>query len=87
MSEAARAMRLRMLGALACGALLACAFAPLGLWPLGFLCPAVLMALWRGATPRAAAQLGFCFSAGMPMRVRKMPARGRKRATHQPTSA
>ena len=64
MSEAARAMRLRMLGALACGALLACAFAPLGLWPLGFLCPAVLMALWRGATPRAAAQLGFCFSAG-----------------------
>ncbi len=22
------------------------------------------MALWRGATPRAAAQLGFCFSAG-----------------------
>jgi apolipoprotein N-acyltransferase len=59
-----RAMRLRMLAAFACGALLACAFAPFGLWPLGFLCPAALMALWRGATPRAAAQLGFCFSAG-----------------------
>jgi apolipoprotein N-acyltransferase len=60
----ARAPRLRILGAFACGALLACAFAPLGCWPLAFACPAALMALWRGATPRAAAQLGFCFSAG-----------------------
>jgi apolipoprotein N-acyltransferase len=56
--------RLRILGALASGALLACAFAPLGWWPLAILCPAALMGLWQGATPRAAAQLGFWFNAG-----------------------
>jgi apolipoprotein N-acyltransferase len=56
--------RLRMLAALASGALLACAFAPLGWWPLAILCPAALMGLWQGATPRVAAQLGFSFNAG-----------------------
>jgi apolipoprotein N-acyltransferase len=55
---------LAKLAALASGSLLACAFAPLGWWPLAIVCPAVLMALWQGATPRAAAQLGFWFSAG-----------------------
>ncbi len=50
--------------ALAAGALLACAFAPLGWWPLAVLCPAVLMWLWQGATPRRAACLGFWFNAG-----------------------
>jgi apolipoprotein N-acyltransferase len=56
--------RLAKLAALASGSLLACAFAPLGWWPLAVVCPAALMGLWQGATPRAAAQLGFWFSAG-----------------------
>jgi apolipoprotein N-acyltransferase len=46
------------------GALLALAFAPYALWPLAILCPAVLMLLWQGAAPRAAAMLGFCFGVG-----------------------
>ncbi len=50
--------------ALAAGALLACAFAPLNLWPLAILCPALLMWLWHGATPRHAARTGFWFGAG-----------------------
>jgi apolipoprotein N-acyltransferase len=48
--------------ALLAGALLAAAFAPLDLWPLAVLCPALLMWLWQGATPREAARLGFWFS-------------------------
>jgi apolipoprotein N-acyltransferase len=52
------------LAALASGSLLACAFAPLNWWPLAILCPAVLMGLWQGATPRVAAKLGFWFNAG-----------------------
>ena len=56
--------RLRVLAALASGSLLACAFAPLGWWPLAIACPAVLMGLWQGASPRAAAKLGFWFNAG-----------------------
>jgi apolipoprotein N-acyltransferase len=57
--------RLRSLAAAAAaGALLACAFAPFGIWPLALLCPAVLVALWDGATPRRAAALGFAFGAG-----------------------
>jgi apolipoprotein N-acyltransferase len=52
------------LAALAAGALLACAFAPLQLWPLAILCPAALMWLWEDASPRRAAWLGFCFGAG-----------------------
>jgi apolipoprotein N-acyltransferase len=50
--------------ALAAGVLLTCAFAPLNLWPLAILCPAVLMWLWEGASPRHAAWSGFCFGAG-----------------------
>ena len=51
-------------GAFAAGALLTCAFAPLNLWPLAILCPALLMWLWEGAAPRRAAWCGFCFGAG-----------------------
>jgi apolipoprotein N-acyltransferase len=51
--------------ALAAGAALALAFAPWNLWPLAILAPAVLFALWRDATPRRAAWLGFCFAFGL----------------------
>jgi apolipoprotein N-acyltransferase len=57
-------MKVRRLAALAAGALLACAFAPLQWWPLAVICPAFLMYLWEGATPREAAWLGFSFNAG-----------------------
>ena len=49
----------RALLALVAGALLAAAFAPLNLWPLAVLSPALLMWVWQGATPREAARLGF----------------------------
>jgi apolipoprotein N-acyltransferase len=52
----------RALLALLAGAALAAAFAPLDLWPLAVLSPAMLMWLWQGATPREAARLGFWFS-------------------------
>jgi apolipoprotein N-acyltransferase len=52
----------RALLALFAGALLAAAFAPLNLWPLAVLAPALLMWLWQGATPSEAARLGFWFS-------------------------
>lgn len=51
--------------ALTAGAAMTCAFSPLGLWPLAILCPAVLMWLWDGATPRRAAWSGFWFGAGL----------------------
>ena len=50
--------------AAAAGALIACSFAPIDWWPLAVLCPAVLMWLWQGTTPREAAWLGFWFNAG-----------------------
>jgi len=50
--------------ALAAGALLACAFAPLGWWPLAILCPAILMYLWQRSSPREAAWTGFWFNVG-----------------------
>jgi len=50
--------------AAAAGALVACSFAPIDWWPLAVLCPAVLMWLWQGTTPREAAWLGFWFNAG-----------------------
>ncbi len=59
--RAALARRVLAFGA---GALLACAFAPLGWWPLAILCPAVLMGLWEAAAPREAAWTGFWFSFG-----------------------
>jgi apolipoprotein N-acyltransferase len=46
------------------GALLACSIAPLSLWPLAFLMPAVLFWLWEGARPKRAAVLGFWFNVG-----------------------
>src|SRR5215475_740113 len=52
----------RALLALAAGGLLAASFAPLNLWPLAVLSPALLMWLWQSATPREAARLGFWFS-------------------------
>lgn len=52
------------LGVAGVGALVACSFAPLQWWPLAILCPAVLMYLWEGATPRNAAWLGFWFTFG-----------------------
>lgn len=55
---------LRRALALGAGALLSCAFAPFGLWPLAVLCPAVLIGLWEGVTARRAAGLGFCFGFG-----------------------
>jgi len=54
----------RALLALAAGAVLAAAFAPLNLSPLAVLAPAVLMWLWLGAAPAEAARLGFVFNCG-----------------------
>ena len=51
----AKSTLLSCLLALLAGALLACAFAPLNLWPLAMLAPAVLMWLWEDSTPRRAA--------------------------------
>jgi apolipoprotein N-acyltransferase len=48
----------------AAGALLALAFAPFGVWPLAFVCPAVLFLAWQNATPRRAAAIGFWFHGG-----------------------
>jgi apolipoprotein N-acyltransferase len=53
---------LRLALALLGGAALAGAFAPLNLWPLAILSPALLMWLWQGVSPREAARLGFCFN-------------------------
>jgi hypothetical protein len=44
------------------GGALAAAFAPVNLWPLAVLCPAVLLWLWQGVSPREAARLGFGFT-------------------------
>jgi apolipoprotein N-acyltransferase len=55
---------LRSLLALAAGAALASAFAPLQLWLLAILSPAALMWLWQDAAPREAAWLGLLFNAG-----------------------
>ena len=57
-----RSAAARFIVALLGGAALAAAFAPLNLWPLAVLSPALLMWLWQGATPREAARLGFWFS-------------------------
>jgi apolipoprotein N-acyltransferase len=58
-----RAPAVRAVFAAVAGGALATAFAPLNLWPLAVLCPAVLMWLWQDASPREAARLGFLFSA------------------------
>lgn len=63
-AELARALCARGIAAVA-GFALAAAFAPMDIWPLAVLAPAVLFWLWLDApSPRAAAWLGFCFSAG-----------------------
>ena len=54
----------RALLALVAGVALAGSFAPLNLWPLAILAPALLMWLWQDAPPREAARLGFWFSFG-----------------------
>jgi apolipoprotein N-acyltransferase len=46
------------------GALLAMAFAPMGVWPLAILCPAWLFLAWQDASPKRAAAIGFWFHAG-----------------------
>jgi apolipoprotein N-acyltransferase len=50
--------------ALAAGLALAAAFAPLDLWVLSIVCPAVLFLLWQYATPREAAWRGALFTGG-----------------------
>jgi apolipoprotein N-acyltransferase len=50
--------------ALAGGLALAAAFAPVGFAVLSIVCPAVLILLWQGATPREAAWRGALFTGG-----------------------
>ena len=50
--------------ALVAGAALNCAFAPMNLWPLAYLCPAVLMWVWEGSSARDAAWSGLFFNVG-----------------------
>ncbi len=54
--------RARLLIAVISGGALAAAFAPVNLWPLALLCPAVLLWLCQDASPREAARLGFGFT-------------------------
>ncbi len=54
----------RVVIAIATGAILTFGFAPLQWWPLAIACPAVLIFLWEGASPREAAKLGFWFNFG-----------------------
>jgi len=49
------------LTAILAGALLPLAFAPIGLFPLGFLTPVVLHLLWENASPRQAFRYGYLF--------------------------
>ena len=53
---------LRQVLAVVGGGALAAAFAPLNLWPLAILSPALLMWLWQDAAPGEAARLGFSFN-------------------------
>ena len=50
--------------ALAAGAALACAFAPVNAWWMAVISPALLMWLWEGSTPRRAAWNGMLFGCG-----------------------
>ena len=49
------------LGAIAAGAWLPGAFAPVGWWPVAMLSPLALFLFWRGASPGRAAWLGFLY--------------------------
>jgi len=62
--SAARNSRWRLPAGLGAGLLLPFAFAPFGWFWLAPVCLAVLFWLWRGATPRQAAAIGFAFGAG-----------------------
>jgi apolipoprotein N-acyltransferase len=53
---------LRLVLAFLGGAALAASFAPLEVWPIAILSPALLMWLWQDAAPREAARLGFWFN-------------------------
>jgi len=64
-SSVARGRLARRLAAVAGGVATVLAFAPLSWWPCAFLGPALLMWLWRDATPREAFQLGFWWAAGL----------------------
>jgi apolipoprotein N-acyltransferase len=55
----------RLLAALASGAALNLAFAPIGWWPVGLLAPAALFGLIRGLPPRRAARVGAAFGIGV----------------------
>jgi apolipoprotein N-acyltransferase len=46
------------------GAALALAFAPVGVFPLALVCPALLFLLWQDTAPRTAAWRGFLFTGG-----------------------
>ena len=50
--------------ALVAGTLFALSFAPVNLWPLAILMPALLVWLWEGAAPKRAGWLGFWFNVG-----------------------
>jgi apolipoprotein N-acyltransferase len=56
--------RVRLALAAAAGAAMTTAFAPLNLWLLALLSPALLIALWQDVPPRHAAALGFWFNLG-----------------------
>jgi apolipoprotein N-acyltransferase len=64
LSTLLQSRRVRGAVAFVSGAILSTAFAPVGLWPLAIVCPAILMALWQGTKPREAAWIGFWFTAG-----------------------
>jgi apolipoprotein N-acyltransferase len=64
-AAATAARRRAGLCAFTLGALQSLSFAPAALAPLGILCLAGLWWLWRGATPRQAARLGFLFTAAL----------------------
>jgi len=51
--------------AFASGAACSLAFAPASLFPLAVVCPAMLLLLWEGSSPRRAAGIGFAFGAGL----------------------
>ncbi|MGF1645113.1 MAG: apolipoprotein N-acyltransferase [Thiotrichales bacterium] len=64
MTLASLPFALAALVATVCGVVLVGAFAPLDLWPLAVLCPALLFLLWNDRTPAQAFGLGFLFGLG-----------------------
>lgn len=64
-ATAGLAMKHRAVLALGAGALVPCAFAPYGLWPLAMLGPAALLLLIGRLDARRAALLGWCWGLGL----------------------